>query len=310
MLLWRGLSLLCTVEGGASAVPKPSCIQFSILKNACQPQLLSLKIGKKVSKSENQKHWKIIFRFLWLFGKNPCSGPYFGLLFNIMWNVPHEIFLAVQDSSHWLTYSFSLWVVFISPSWGQNCTSLPHHLDFGIFLGCSFASWIDPNFIGLVTSWRHSICQIVKQYFIRWDIFKTELQVWFEECPIVQDCGRPWELSGCPLLLFLISNDIVTEARLALDCDIQPWDNRWIKNGWGNCLKKLSKHYSGGLRWNFDSGPVGGDGCPLHLPPTLPWTKLCTGPKYQNVQRSHHKVPGTGHCTTVTLREGSGYQIG
>ena len=166
------------------------------------------------------------------------------------------------------------------------------------------------RFSGLVTSWRHSICQIVKQYFIRWDIFKTELQVWFEECPFVQDCGRPWELSGCPLLLFLISNDIVTETRLALDCDIQPWDNRWIKNGWGNCLKKLSKHYSGGLRWNFDSGPVGGDGCPLHLPPTLPWTKLCTGPKYQNVQRSHHKVPGTGHCTTVTLREGSGYQIG
>ena len=108
---------------------------------------------KKVSKSENQKHWKIIFRFLWLFGKNPCSGPYFGLLFNIMWNVPHEIFLAVQDSSHWLTYSFSLWVVFISPSWGQNCTSLPHHLDFGIFLGSSFASGIDSNFIDLVVWW-------------------------------------------------------------------------------------------------------------------------------------------------------------
>ena len=223
-------------------------------------------------------------------------------------------FLAVQDSSHWLTYSFSLWVVFISPSWGQIVLHfliiwiLGYFWDAHLHLESIPTSYC--RFSGLVTSWRHSICQIVKQYFIRWDIFKTKLQVWFEECPFVQDCGRPWELSGCPLLLFLISTDIVTEARLALDCDIQPWDNRWIKNGWGNCLKKLSKHYSGGLRWNFDSGPVGGDGCPLHLPPTLPWTKLCTGPKYQNVQRSHHKVPGTGHCTTVTLREGSGYQIG
>ena len=224
----------------------------------------------------------------------------------------HNRKTCVQDSSHWLTYIQSLSrfhftvlrakLYFTSSSFGFRDI-------FGMLI-CIWDRSQLHRFSGLVTSWRHSICQIVKQYFIRWDIFKTELQVWFEECPIVQDCGRPWELSGCPLLLFLISNDIVIEAWLALDCDIQPWDNRWIKNGWGNCLKKLSKHYSGGLRWNFDSGPVGGDGCPLHLPPTLPWTKLCTGPNYQNVQRSQHKVPGTGHCTTVTLREGSGYQIG
>ena len=67
MLLWRGLSLLCTVEGGASAVPKPSCIQFSILKNACQPQLLSLKIGKKslkIGKSETlENHFSFSMTF-------------------------------------------------------------------------------------------------------------------------------------------------------------------------------------------------------------------------------------------------------
>ena len=313
MLLWRGLSLLCTVEGGASAVPKPSCIQFSILKNVCQPQLLSLKIGKKSLKIGKSETLENHFSFSMTFWQKSLFWAIFWIAFQYYvectsWNFfscPGQLSLTdilIQSLSRFYFTVLRAKLYFTSSSFGLWDI-------FGILI-CIWDRFQLHRFSGLVTSWRHSICQIVKQYFIRWDIFKTELQVWFEECPIVQDCGRPWELSGCPLLLFLISNDIVTETRLALDCDIQPWDNRWIKNGWGNCLKKLSKHYSGGLRWNFDSGPVGGDGCPLHLPPTLPWTKLCTGPKYQKVQRSHHKVPGTGHCTTVTLREGSGYQIG
>ena len=75
MLLWRGLSLLCTVEGGASAVPKPSCIQFSILKNACQPQLLSLKIGEKKSKDRKIRNiGKSFFVFYDFLAKIPVLG--------------------------------------------------------------------------------------------------------------------------------------------------------------------------------------------------------------------------------------------
>ena len=132
---------------------KTECIQFSILKNACQPQLLSLKIGKKSLKIGKSETLENHFSFSMTFWQKSLFWAIFWIAFQHYVECTSWDFLAVQDSSHWLTYSFSLWVVFISPSWGQNCTSLLHHLDFGIFLGSSFASVIDSNFIDLVVWW-------------------------------------------------------------------------------------------------------------------------------------------------------------
>ena len=54
---------------------KTECIQFSILKNACQPQLLSLKIGKKKSKDRKIKNiGKSFFVFYDFLAKIPVLG--------------------------------------------------------------------------------------------------------------------------------------------------------------------------------------------------------------------------------------------